>query len=164
MLKFLFFHKRVLYLLGPLRISVSCVQRTSKKSVMADDCIPDDVKQFILERIDSIAQLEALLLLRGSPQVDWTVNAVAKRLYIGEQEANVVLKRLCVDGFLLTPEKSLLYRYHVRSPELGQTVDRVAALYSRYLIPVTNLIHGKPRTRVQEFADAFNFKLKSDKD
>ena len=129
---------------------------------MVDDCIPDDVKQFIVERIDSIAQLEALLLVRDSPQVDWTVNAVAKRLYIGEQEARVILQRLYADGFLIaSPEKSLVYRYHVRSPELGQTVDRVAALYSMYLIPVTNLIHAKPRTRVQEFADAF--KLKSDK-
>ncbi len=126
---------------------------------MVDDCIPEDVKQLILERIDSIAQLEALLLLRGSPQIDWTTDAVAKRLYIGEQEANVELQHLCAGGFLIAnPEKSLLYRYHVGSPELGQTVDRVAALYSRYLIPVTNLIHGKPRTRVQEFADAFKLK------
>ena len=129
---------------------------------MVDDVIPDDVKQFILEHIDSIAQFEALLLLRGSPQVDWTANAVAKRLYIGEQEARVILQRLCADGFLIaSPEKSFVYRYHVRSPEFGQTVGRVAALYSMYLIPVTNLIHAKPRTRVQEFADAF--KLKSDK-
>jgi len=66
---------------------------------MVDDIIPEDVKQFILERIDSIAQLEALLLLRDSPQVDWTANAVAKRLYIGEQEARVILQRLCADGF-----------------------------------------------------------------
>jgi hypothetical protein len=126
---------------------------------MVDDCIPDDVKQFIVERIDSIVQLEALLLVRDSPQVDWTVNAVAKRLYIGEQEARVILQRLSADGFLIaSPEKSLVYRYHVRSPELGQTVDRVAALYSMYLITVTNLIHAKPRTRVQEFADAFKLK------
>ena len=93
---------------------------------MVDDIIPDDVKQFILEHIDSIAQFEALLLLRGSPQVDWTANAIAKRLYIGEQEARVILQRLCADGFLIaSPEKSLVYRYHVGSPELGQTVDRV---------------------------------------
>ena len=37
---------------------------------------------------------------------------------------------------------------------------RVAELYARYLIPVTQLIHAKPLTRVQEFADAF--KLKKD--
>lgn len=130
---------------------------------MVDDWIPDDVRQFIVECIDSIAQLEALLLVRGSPQVDWTADAIAKRLYIGEQEASVILQRLCAGGFLIaSPERSLLYRYQVGSPELGQTVDRLADLYSRYLIPVTNLIHGKPRTRVQEFADAF--KLKSDKD
>jgi hypothetical protein len=34
---------------------------------MADDLIPDDVKEFILENIDSVAQLEGLPLLRGNP-------------------------------------------------------------------------------------------------
>lgn len=65
---------------------------------------------------------------------------------------------MCRRFLIASPEKSLVYRYHVGSPELGQTVDRVAVLYSMYLIPVTNLIHAKPRTRVQEFADAFKLK------
>jgi hypothetical protein len=37
-------------------------------------------------------------------------------------------------------------------------VNQVAACYAKYLIPVTNLIHTKPRTRVQEFADAFKLR------
>jgi hypothetical protein len=38
--------------------------------------------------------------------------------------------------------------------------DLLADVYARYLVPVTNLIHAKPKSRVQEFADAF--KLRKD--
>ncbi len=42
---------------------------------MDSDFIPADVEQFIRKRIDSVAQLEALLLLRSNDQVDWSVDA-----------------------------------------------------------------------------------------
>jgi hypothetical protein len=38
-------------------------------------------------------------------------------------------------------------------------VERLAVLYARYLIPVTNIIHSSPRT-IRAFADAF--KLRKD--
>ena len=69
---------------------------------MADDVIPDEIKQFILNNIDSIAQLEALLLLHKDPQLDWTIDTVAKGLYISEQETSILLRRLCAGGFLIT--------------------------------------------------------------
>ena len=56
--------------------------------------IPEDVAQFIIEKIDSVAQLEALLLLRDSPQQQWDIAAVAKRLYIDDEQADKVLARL----------------------------------------------------------------------
>ncbi len=44
---------------------------------MADELIPPDVREFILTHIDSIAQLEALLLLANQPETRWTVSGVA---------------------------------------------------------------------------------------
>jgi hypothetical protein len=38
---------------------------------MAREPIPDDLREFILGYIDSIAQLEALLLLRRNPSTSW---------------------------------------------------------------------------------------------
>ena len=61
----------------------------------AEDPIPNDIRQFILANIDSIAQLEALLLLRANTQEEWSVAAVAKRLYITEQETAPLLAGLC---------------------------------------------------------------------
>jgi hypothetical protein len=66
-----------------------------------------------------------------------------------------VLARLSADGFLASEEGR--YRYGSQSPELQAMVDRLAQVYARHLIPVTNMIHAKPR-RIREFADAFKFR------
>lgn len=128
---------------------------------MADELIPDDIKAFISQHIDSIVQLEALLLLRAHRELEWNVGAVANRLYIKTEETLPWLERLRNDGFLVSKSESpLLYRYQPRSAELEQMIDRLTDVYAKHLVPVTQLIHSKPRTRVQEFADAF--KLRKD--
>src|SRR5215467_5746989 len=122
---------------------------------MADEIIPGDLRDFILGHIDSIGQLEALLLLRAHAYEDWDVRRTAARLYAGEAEVAEFLTRLCVDGLLACHDG--FYRFACQTPDLHGTVDRLAAAYSQHLIPVTNVIHGKPR-RIREFADAFKFR------
>jgi len=126
---------------------------------MTSNPIPEDVRQFILDKIDSVAQLEALLLLRANPSDDWDAAAVAKRLYVDEPQAGSALNRSLEEKLLFTPSaEPRRYRYQPESPELGRMIDRVAEIYSKHLVPVTNLIHAKPKSRVQEFADAFKFR------
>src|ERR671914_1124136 len=43
--------------------------------------LPEDVRQFLLRYIDSVEQLEVLLLLCGSPSTAWSPEAVAQALY-----------------------------------------------------------------------------------
>lgn len=126
---------------------------------MPEELIPEDVRAFLLQHIDSIAQLEALLLLRNDPTYAWSVEALAKRLYITTQETAAILQQLVADRFLTTTQETMeLYQYHPESSALATMVDRIAELYRQYLIPVTNIIHAKPRSRVQEFADAFKLR------
>jgi hypothetical protein len=122
---------------------------------MADEIIPDDLQDFILRYIDSIGQLEALLLLRAHADQAWDVNRAAARLYAGEAETAEFLARLCADGLLCCNDG--LFRYVCQSPDQQGMVDRLAEAYARHLIPVTNLVHTKPR-RIREFADAFRFR------
>ena len=122
---------------------------------MPDDLIPSDVRDFILRYIDFVGQLEALLLLRSNPNENWDVARIAKRLYIAEPETTEILSPLCQNG-LLTMVGGL-YRYQVGSSDQAAILNRLAAIYSRHLIPVTNVIHGKPR-RIRQFADAFKFR------
>lgn len=122
---------------------------------MADEIIPDELRDFILKHIDSITQLEALILLRARPDADWDAKRTAARLYASEQEIADVLARLCADGLLVCEGE--LYRYHCATDELATMVDRLAEAYAHHLIPVTNMIHAKPR-RIRAFADAFKFR------
>jgi hypothetical protein len=47
---------------------------------MADDLLPEDVRQFIVDKIDSLAELEGLLLLSRNAETDWSIEALAQRL------------------------------------------------------------------------------------
>ncbi len=132
--------------------------------MMADDLIPDDVKQFILDKIDSVAELEGLLLLCRNPETEWDIETLAQRLYTSQQQTEDVMAHLYSLGLLGGKDnESLAYRYQPNSPKLAETVDRVAEFYSKYLVPVTNLIHSKPQTKVQQFADAFKLRKSEDK-
>ena len=122
---------------------------------MADALIPDDLRDFILKYFDSIAQLEALLLLRENPSEKWTAEAIAKRLYIETRQAAAILPRLCEDGLLGTKDE--VYYFECKDAGKKSMIDRLAGLYARHIVPVTNIIHSKP-SRIQEFADAFRIK------
>jgi hypothetical protein len=124
---------------------------------MSDELIPPELRDFLARHIDSIAQLEALLLARGSPAANWNKDETSRRLYISEAEATETLAHLAAHGFLIRQEAG--YNFRPQSPELERLVDLLAHHYARHLIPITNLIHAKPR-RIRQFADAF--KLKKD--
>jgi hypothetical protein len=132
---------------------------------MANDLIPEDVRQFIVDKIDSVGQLEGLLLLSRNPETEWDIQALAQRLYTSPQQTENVLAHLYSLGFLAVKDgEPAAYRYQPGSPGLAEMVERVAEAYSKYLVPVTNLIHSKPpQNKVQQFADAFKFRKKEDK-
>ena len=122
---------------------------------MSDDPIPADLRDFILRCIDSVAHLEALLLLRASPETSWEVAAVAARLYSSTEQAGEVLAQLCDEHLLVCEDGT--FRYAGQPPEHRAMIDRLAESYAKQLIPITNLIHSKPR-RIRQFADAFKFR------
>jgi hypothetical protein len=131
---------------------------------MADDLIPDDIRQFIINKIDSVAELEGLLLFSRNPETDWSSESLAQRLYTGPEQTQDVLTHLYAEGFLAVREENpQTYFYQPNSPKLQEIVERIAEIYSKYLVPVTNLIHSKPQTKVQQFADAFKLRNKEDK-
>jgi len=131
----------------PLQQDFSCA--------MMSELIPDDIRKFILENIDSIAELEALLLLRKNPDQDWTKQSLSKRLYIEETAAARALERIMSAGLCMRVQES--YRFGPNSETKRLVVNRLADVYDRYLIPVTNFIHEKP-ARIQNFAEAFRFR------
>jgi hypothetical protein len=125
---------------------------------MTDAMIPDDIRAFLLENIDSIAQLEGLLLLRGNPDKKWSAEDVARRLYINQSDAEVFLTRLAVRQLLsASGSQPCLYQYQ-SDAKIEDIVRCTADIYSRFLLPVTNLIHSQEKSRIQGFADAFRIR------
>lgn len=122
---------------------------------MPDSVIPADLYDFVIRHIDSIAQIEALLLLRRHADQAWDVPTTATRLYVSEQETLMILNNLCDDGLLACIGG--LYRYACASPEDEAMAERLQEAYANNLIAVTNIIHSKPR-RIREFANAFKLR------
>lgn len=122
---------------------------------MADEYVSDELRSFILKRIDSVAQIEALLLLWSSPGSSWNVPGFARRLYIDESQAAEALNRLCASGLMSCVDG--IYSLDGVSSEDQELVVQLLEVYSHHLIPVTNIVHSKPR-RIGSFADAFKFR------
>lgn len=122
--------------------------------------IPDDIRRFIQSSIDSIAQLEALLIVREHPDIEWTVSAMSARLYISPEQTSAILFRLSDDELVATKGDgdSALFQYQPGSEELRQMVDRLAEAYGKHLVPITRLVHSKQGMRIREFPDAFDFR------
>jgi hypothetical protein len=121
---------------------------------MSEEPLPEQVLDLVLRHIDSVVALEALLFLRARPNEPWDAGSIAKRLYARDQEMTAALARLCTDGFLV--RQGELYHYTPTSPHHTQ-VNALADAYARHLIPITNLIHAKPRN-IRAFSDAFRFR------
>jgi len=120
---------------------------------------PREINEFLLAHIDSIPQLEALLLVWNTKPKAWTVAELAPRLYIPGDVASFVLADLVRKGLLVAftgdPES---FRYASESEQQDRLIAAVEETYRRELVRITNLIHSKPSAAVREFARAFRFK------
>lgn len=116
--------------------------------------LSEPVRELIARRIDSVADLEALLLLCNEPGQAWTSGSVARRLYIDEARAAATLLRLEQRGLVAAcPDGG--WRYAPETPALADAVQGLRDVYSQRLVAITTLIHGKPARGIEEFARAF---------
>jgi hypothetical protein len=120
------------------------------------DEFPADLKQFIDFYIESVPQLEALLLLRGDPARRWQAADVAKSLYIPENIAASLLTEFVRRGFA-TLEPNAGYVYRSQDAEIDRLVEQLTQAYQERRVAVVSLIYSKPLNKVQTFADAFRF-------
>jgi hypothetical protein len=128
-------------------------------STEAGDPVPPDVRRFIVGYIDSVPALEALLLMRKEPLRRWTAAMLAAELYMKPQDVKPMLVDLAARGLCAADEGADPgYVWRPATPELEGLIERLADVYARYLVPVTNLIHGKPRQGVRSFSDAFKLR------
>ena len=118
--------------------------------------VSEPARRLVLDAIDSVAELEALLLLRDTAGERWSVEAASARLYVNPAVAAEALNALARRGFLDAGPEGFVYQ--PLSTDMADDVTALAQAYSSSLIAVTHLIHSKPSSSVQDFARAFRFR------
>jgi hypothetical protein len=108
---------------------------------MADVRIPDELRNFILEQIESVAQIEALLLIRSDTARNWRLEEIARRLYIDEAEAAEVLDGLCTANLLRRSDG--IFRLEGIPPHRRSRVEQLLTAYTGNLVSVTKLVHER---------------------
>lgn len=116
----------------------------------------DAAIQFILDQIESVPHLEALLLIRKARPQKWTAQTLSARLYIAPAGAQILLDDLIRRKLLALDSPSQSY-YYDASDEQDRLIGSVDEIYRRQLVRVTQLIHSKPSAAVRDFARAFRF-------
>lgn len=115
--------------------------------------------QFILEHIETVPHLEAVLLIWQNQSTVWTPDVLAQRIYVSVPIGRAVLDDLTRFGLLRkTEDATPAYLYDPEWDAQRGLLPRLADLYRRQLVQVTKLIHSKGSSSVREFARAFQIK------
>jgi hypothetical protein len=122
-----------------------------------------DVYDYILEKIDSVPHLEAVILLWNSRPVGWTAEELASRLYVPSERAAEIMQDLIRQQLAQqAPGPSPRFSYLPRSEEQNEWMFRVDTAYRREIVRISTMLHSKASPSVREFARAFRFKKDRD--
>ena len=117
-----------------------------------------EVRQFLLDQIDSVPHLEALLLLWNSRPKLWQADEMAGRLYVDREVALRLLQDLArqqlIDSDAGSTER---YCYRDDPADRSRLIRMVDETYRREVVRVSTLIHSRPSSPVRDFARAFRF-------
>jgi DNA-binding MarR family transcriptional regulator len=118
-----------------------------------------DPYRFIFENIESVPQLEALMLLWNSRPVGWTVEELASRLYVPAESVDELVRDLVRLNMIAKVEGApMKYRYHAGAEQQDRLMAEVDQQYRRDLVRISTMIHSKASQAVREFSRAFRFK------
>jgi hypothetical protein len=128
-----------------------------------DDFI--QIAGFVRDNIDSVGQLEILLLLHAAGDQPRTAKQINETLRSSLSSVENRLQGLQNHGLVTAETESgvRVYRFMPRTPELRAHVDTVALVYSEYRGRMIDLICS-PKNRLRDFSDAFRIKGEEDDD
>lgn len=118
-----------------------------------------DVEQFLVDEIDSVPHLEALLLLWRSAPRQCTSRQLADQLYVPHARASSIAEDLHRRGLVARePRHDGGFFYDTRSEERNRLMEAVNEMHRRELIRVSGIIHSKASPGIRAFADAFRLR------
>lgn len=124
--------------------------------------LPAELRVFIHSCIESIEQVELLLLMRGSERMR-TARDVASELGISVPRARSDLETLAARGLLeVRVGEEIAYRYRPRSDELARYCDVLARCYITSRQALLGFVAADSRLSIKRFADAFRLRSPSE--
>jgi len=120
--------------------------------------IATHILEFVAKNLDSIPELEALLLLSESQGREWTEDELAARIYVSPQAARAVVEALHRRGLVALAPDASTFRFGAVTSTEASIVKELAIEYRKHLIPLTMFLHSKGTAAVKEFARAFDIK------
>ena len=127
---------------------------------MTKQCLSEDLKRLIREKIQTVLRLELLLLLHRRQPRAFTVIEVAEELGFEKETTAHELAALEASG-LVTQSKTKRYRYHPLNAALRSMVEHLASGYSRQRVPILSVMLTDHPDRARLFAEAFRI-IRSD--
>jgi len=122
----------------------------------------DELRAFLRSNISSFEELEALMLLMGTPQQPWSVREVAAALNFPEESVEAALDALSSNDLLQRAsgrDQSAVYRF--QSPERSGTVlAKLQQAYGEQRLTIFQIMNANALERVRSsaarrLADAF---------
>jgi len=123
--------------------------------------IPEPVKRLIAEHVESVSQLEVLLLLQQDRTTVWSAEEAARYLKSQPELVDATLSRFAragIAGVEVDEAGNACFAYRPATAALRSSVDALAATYATHKTTVISLIFSTPRDALQDFADAFRLR------
>jgi hypothetical protein len=126
---------------------------------LSDDGLSPEAADFVARFIESIHQIELLMLLRRTPDQWWTADEIARELH---EPAPIVSADLSgFRGHGLVAVQSMVpmtYRYEPGSVHLHAGVESLAAAYQETPLALAKAVAERPDRVLRTFADAFRLR------
>jgi predicted ArsR family transcriptional regulator len=122
--------------------------------------VRSQVDQFILNEIDSVPHLEALLLVWNRRPKQWSAEQMARELYVQPERAATILQDLVNRSLVsVNRETSPGFFFYQSNPGVRENLlDAVDRIYRAEVVRVSTMIHAKASPAVRDFARAFRIK------
>jgi hypothetical protein len=104
--------------------------------------IPDAVRNFLHSSINTVEQLESLLLMRKNRDHEFSVALLIEKQYTSELAATTTLGSLVASGLARTTENGT-YIYNA-GPEVDAVVEQLEKLYRSRRVSVISTIYNRP--------------------
>lgn len=116
---------------------------------------PSEVESFIAYCIDSVEQVEILLLLRSDADRSWTISELSEHLRSSRQSVSLRLTSLVAHG--LVAREAMAFRYAANAKD-DALVERLGVVYGERRTAVIDRIFSDRRDPMQHFANAFRLR------